>query len=87
MKMIALMLSIGVGLAAGAVLADEPTAPPAASQKTLEELRVACRTDVEKLCPAVQPGGGRIIACLKQHKDEVSAGCKQAIVKARQNPS
>ncbi len=34
--------------------------------------RVACAADVQKLCPNVPQGGGRIIACLKQHKDEVS---------------
>ncbi|MBV8495215.1 MAG: hypothetical protein JO361_00385 [Gammaproteobacteria bacterium] len=30
------------------------------------------------------PGGGRILACLKQHKEEVSPGCKEAVVKALQ---
>ena len=38
-----------------------------------------CRADFERLCPGVQPGGGRIIACLKEHKEEVSIGCGKAI--------
>jgi hypothetical protein len=46
--------------------------------------RVACAADVQRLCPNVPQGGGRIIACLKQHKDEVSQGCKQAIISTMQ---
>jgi hypothetical protein len=34
----------------------------------------------------VQPGGGRILACLKEHKDKVSDSCKVAIVNATQPP-
>src|ERR1700722_18483249 len=49
-------------------LADEP----------LAAIRAACADDAQKLCAGVQTGGGRIIACLKQHKDSLSAKCKQA---------
>jgi hypothetical protein len=52
------------------------------SQQALADARVACDTDIQKLCPGVQPGGGRILACLKQHKDQVSDVCKQAVIKA-----
>ncbi len=38
-----------------------------------------CKADVARLCPGVQLGGGRIIACLKEHKMEVSVGCAKAI--------
>jgi hypothetical protein len=38
-----------------------------------------CKADYERLCPGVQPGGGRIIACLKEHKMEVSVGCAKAL--------
>jgi Cysteine rich repeat len=38
-----------------------------------------CKADFERLCPGVQPGGGRIIGCLKAHKEEVSIGCGKAI--------
>ena len=38
-----------------------------------------CKADVARLCPGVQMGGGRIIACLKAHKEEVSIGCGKAI--------
>lgn len=41
-------------------------------------LRAACSDDAQKFCSSVQPGGGRIIACLKEHKSEVSDRCRQA---------
>ena len=43
----------------------------------LEEVQKACSGDVEKLCKGVKPGQGRILQCLKAHKDEVSPECKQ----------
>lgn len=42
-----------------------------------------CKSDVARLCPGVQPGGGHIIACLKEHKLEVSVGCAQALKKMK----
>ena len=46
--------------------------------------REACAADVQKLCPNVPQGSGRILDCLKQHQDQVSATCKQAVLKALQ---
>ena len=57
------------------------------SQQAVADARAACETDIQKLCSGVQPGGGRIFACLKQHKDQVSDGCKQAVVKATKGPN
>ena len=53
----------------------------AASQQAVADARTACASDVQKLCAGVPSGGGRIIACLKQHQAEVSDGCKQAVAK------
>ena len=48
-------------------------------------LRQYCRPDVERLCPGVQPGGGRIKACLMQHKNEISVGCAKALQSAKKS--
>lgn len=37
----------------------------------------ACNT--KTLCAGVQPGGGRIIQCLKEHKSALSTKCKVAL--------
>ena len=40
-------------------------------------LRMQCR--VQSLCPDLEPGGGRIMNCLRAHKDELSESCLAAI--------
>ena len=55
-------------LVAGNALADDP---PSEKLDRLSD----CRADVQKLCPEVQPGGGRIVGCLKENKDKVSEAC------------
>ncbi|WP_348262481.1 cysteine rich repeat-containing protein [Telmatobacter sp. DSM 110680] len=52
------------------------------SPQALADAQTACASDIQKLCAGVPSGGGRIIACLKQHQAEVSDSCKQAVVKA-----
>ena len=51
-------------------------APQAGDQ--LAAIRAACADDAQKFCDTVQSGGGRIIACLKDHKDSLSDKCRQA---------
>lgn len=45
----------------------------------------ACKADVEKLCPGVQPGEGRIAACLRGKHRQLSDGCKTALKEQRKN--
>jgi cysteine rich repeat protein len=50
-------------------------APPAGA-------REACKPDMQKFCADVKPGGGRIIACLRDHKDQLSQACSDAMASA-----
>ena len=50
----------------------------ASDQQSLAAIQAACAEDAKKLCAGVQPGGGRIVACLREHKDSLSDRCKQA---------
>src|SRR5882672_3710717 len=61
-------------------------AQSAHAQDQLAAIRTACAADAQKLCAGVQPGGGRIVACLKEHADALSDRCKQAAGVAA-NPS
>jgi len=65
-----------IGFVAMAAFADDAVPPPEGGAMA------ACRQDVQTLCPGVQRGGGRIMACLKSHAPEVSSGCKAAIKEA-----
>lgn len=53
------------------------------SKKRLMEAQQACTGDMEKLCKDVQPGGGRILKCLREHTQELSSACRQEIEKAK----
>jgi hypothetical protein len=59
-------------------------APLACAQDNaaLAVLRSGCADDGQKFCANVEPGGGRILQCLKDHKDNLSDKCKQAAQQA-----
>jgi len=54
-------------------------AQPSKHDPEMEALRTYCKADVERLCPGVPPGGGRIKACLMKHQNEMSVGCAKAL--------
>lgn len=76
--------AVAGGLMLG-LMAPAATAQPMATGGGGEEvaLRQACGSDVQTLCPGIQPGGGKLKACLKAHSDKVSIGCKKALVEAK----
>ena len=43
----------------------------------------ACKGDIQQFCPNIKPGGGRIAACFKENKDQLSDACKAQIEKIR----
>jgi hypothetical protein len=47
------------------------------SKKKLMEAQQACTGDMEKFCKDVQPGEGRILRCLREHKQELSSVCRK----------
>lgn len=81
MRLSTLLLVACAVSAAPCSLADEAPADPLAPP-SLADLHAACDADIKKLCVGVQPGGGRILACLKQHQESVSDNCKLTVVRA-----
>jgi hypothetical protein len=41
--------------------------------------RTACKPEFDAYCAATIPGGGRIIACLKDHYDQLGLACKKVL--------
>ena len=74
MNRLSLLLSFGVLWTAPLAWAQDNAA--------LAVLRAGCADDAQKFCANIQPGGGRILQCLKDHKDSLSDKCKQAAQKA-----
>jgi hypothetical protein len=66
------------------VIVSLPVAVFAQSNQIQQAMRY-CRADMERLCPGVPPGGGRVLRCLKAHKMEMSVGCAMTLrrIKAR----
>ena len=46
-------------------------------------VRAACGADIRSLCAGIQPGGGRIIQCMREKRDQLSPGCKDALTAVR----
>jgi hypothetical protein len=53
------------------------------TQQELQMLKAHCGPDMERLCPKVQAGHGRIKACLSAHKKEISVGCAETLQKLK----
>lgn len=43
-----------------------------------------CKADIEKFCKGVQKGDGRIVSCLKDHKEGLSTECKIKILEMKE---
>jgi len=39
----------------------------------------ACVDDIKKFCASVEPGGGRIAGCVKEHLNDLSAPCQNLV--------
>jgi len=74
MRRLTLLLGYFAAAFAPFATADQATA--------LAALRAACADDAQRICAGVSPGGGRILACLKEHNSELSDRCKQAASQA-----
>lgn len=51
----------------------------ASAQEITAAQRAACKSDYEKFCSNVMPGGGRILACLSKENAKLTDACKAAL--------
>jgi hypothetical protein len=52
-----------------------------ATQTLIQQFVAACQQDVVQHCNKVQPGQGRVLNCLREHRDALSSACQQLIEK------
>jgi Cysteine rich repeat len=48
-------------------------------QGIIQDCEQACAGDIAQFCKDVQPGGGRIIKCLRERDKELSSSCKEKL--------
>jgi hypothetical protein len=77
----ALLITGAVALAAPAFAQTQTQQQPMQGQG--QKLLQACGSDIQNFCSGVQPGGGRIISCLRPHMRELSPDCKGQLVETR----
>jgi len=65
-------LSVAVGLVIPILITVQAVAQAGPMQG-------ACASDIKAMCGSVQPGGGRIRDCMREHRAQLSAACKIAI--------
>lgn len=58
-------------------------APAFAQQGMGKQVREACQADYKAFCSGVQPGGGRILKCFEEHKEQLSKECVSALQEAK----
>lgn len=66
---------------AAVTTAPPPAAPAAGPKAPIANAAVmlrACKLDLVRHCRGVQPGGGRELACLAAHEDNLTIRCKMA---------
>ncbi|HTP65184.1 MAG TPA: cysteine rich repeat-containing protein [Geobacteraceae bacterium] len=81
-KVCAAVLSLALALSGGQVFAD--------SSQPKQKHSDPCKEDVQKFCSDVTPGEGRVIKCLKEHEQELSQSCQEALkhgLKPRTKPT
>ena len=61
-------------------LRDAATGIQAAAD-ALKDAVIACKAEITGVCGKIQPGQGRIAACLLENKSTASSGCADAIKK------
>ncbi len=51
----------------------------ATALEKLQEFSDACSAEAARYCQGVQPGGGRVLVCLRAYADRLSTRCRKAV--------
>jgi hypothetical protein len=75
--MMAVLISLAVTAPSRAQ--GQPTPQMRSEAMTLMQI---CRSDYDRLCSGITPGGGRVLACLQSNANQLSPACAQAMPRA-----
>lgn len=71
-------------LSATSTLAFSQTQISPQMREKAQAIGQVCMADIRKTCANMQPGGGRILACLQSNTDKLSQPCKDALAQVGQ---
>ena len=71
-----------IGSAWATIAAAQTQVPPEMRNQAMSLAQI-CRTDYERLCHDVRPGGGRILTCLSASAEKLSPACRAALPDAQ----
>ena len=81
-RSILVVAMIGATSSWGTIAFAQTQVPEEMRSKAMSLAQV-CRTDYERHCHDVQPGGGRVLGCLSANAEKLSPACREALPDAR----
>jgi cysteine rich repeat protein len=79
-----ILVAVMIGATASwSTVASAQTQVPLEMRSKAMSLAQICRTDYERHCHDVQPGGGRILGCLSANAEKLSPACRGALPDAQ----
>jgi hypothetical protein len=78
-----LLATLGLVTALTAAAITPAAAQAAMGDPVRKQVREACEADFKALCEGIRPGGGRVLQCLEEHREQVSPACISALEQAK----
>jgi hypothetical protein len=78
-------LHLSIAGALALILASGPALAAPAQGDDMSEVRDTCGADIQKFCPNIEPGGGRLRGCVRGHWMSLSKDCKSALLEMRKH--
>jgi hypothetical protein len=72
-----------IGFLTSFVHANDIPPPPPPPMAPSSAIATGCKQDIQTYCAEVAPGGGRVVACLRTHREQLSSECRAAFRTAR----
>lgn len=72
-----------VALGSTALAVSAQQLPSEANNPAVKAAQAACSADIQKFCPNVVPGEGRIVRCLVANADQLSTPCRSSMLVAK----
>lgn len=55
------------------------------ARQDVEAIFVSCYEDQKKYCADIEPGQGRVMRCMREHREQLSDKCRSEVERVRQD--